>query len=570
MADISKITLPSNVTYDLKDTTARSGLANKQDKITAITAQTTQAVYPIKIDSQGHITEYGSAVTIPAAVTESTVSGWGFTKNAGTITGINMNGASKGTSGVVDLGTVITSHQDISGKVNKSGDTMTGDLKLHREGTTANNYPSKLIFENKDTTTGQTYNNAYVAAYNDHASATYGTNMVIHSGGGMFIGSGESPANHYSAKGTSYTGEDTFVTADNNLYLQGSGNDINNRKGFVVNTSGELVPIVKDVATNNSGGIGNSSTKIANGYFTNINGVAVGTSPKFTDTTYGADRGISNVSGNFGHSNTAITAQTTQAVYPIKIDAYGHITGYGSAVTIPAAVAVKGNSESTYRTGNVNLTAANIGAAASSHSHGDITSGGDITTTATIAAGDRLVINDESASKITNSSITFGASTTNYLRNDGTWNIPEKGTLIYNRTSSSATKHTVLNFTTIASGSGNSVDMMTTIDILWINASPGSSFSEQDVSVNASNYRFLLIIFRLATDGRITSQMCKVDESMGWSMGQVNPGSNCLVRRNYQVFSGHIHFNNAANSGTYANSSSATSYLVPLYIYGIK
>lgn len=53
-------------------------------------------------------------VTVP---TESTVSGWGFTKNAGTITGITMNGASKGTSGVVNLGTVLTSHQDISGKV---------------------------------------------------------------------------------------------------------------------------------------------------------------------------------------------------------------------------------------------------------------------------------------------------------------------------------------------------------------------------------------------------------------------------------------------------------------------
>lgn len=37
----------------------------------------------------------------------------------GTITGIKMNGASKGTSGVVDLGTVITSHQDISGKQDK-------------------------------------------------------------------------------------------------------------------------------------------------------------------------------------------------------------------------------------------------------------------------------------------------------------------------------------------------------------------------------------------------------------------------------------------------------------------
>lgn len=37
----------------------------------------------------------------------------------GTITGITMNGVSKGTSGVVDLGTVITSHQDISGKQDK-------------------------------------------------------------------------------------------------------------------------------------------------------------------------------------------------------------------------------------------------------------------------------------------------------------------------------------------------------------------------------------------------------------------------------------------------------------------
>ncbi len=88
-------------------------------------AKTTSAVYPIKIDQYGHITAAGTAVTIPTQVTESTVSGWGFTKNAGTITGINMNGASKGTSGVVDLGTVITAHQDISGKAD-SATTLAG------------------------------------------------------------------------------------------------------------------------------------------------------------------------------------------------------------------------------------------------------------------------------------------------------------------------------------------------------------------------------------------------------------------------------------------------------------
>ena len=44
----------------------------------------------------------------------------GATANVGTITGITMNGVSKGTSGVVNLGTVITAHQDISGKLNTS------------------------------------------------------------------------------------------------------------------------------------------------------------------------------------------------------------------------------------------------------------------------------------------------------------------------------------------------------------------------------------------------------------------------------------------------------------------
>lgn len=39
----------------------------------------------------------------------------GYTSNTGTITGIKMNGASKGTSGVVDLGTVITEHQSLAG-----------------------------------------------------------------------------------------------------------------------------------------------------------------------------------------------------------------------------------------------------------------------------------------------------------------------------------------------------------------------------------------------------------------------------------------------------------------------
>lgn len=69
------------------------------------------------------------SLTIPAAVTESTVSGWGFTKNTGTITGITMNGSSKGTSGVVNLGTVLTSHQTLK-TINSESIVGSGNLTI--------------------------------------------------------------------------------------------------------------------------------------------------------------------------------------------------------------------------------------------------------------------------------------------------------------------------------------------------------------------------------------------------------------------------------------------------------
>lgn len=69
-----------------------------------------------EVATSGSYNDLSDKPTIPSAVTESTINGWGFTKNIGTITEVKMNGESKGTTGVVDLGTVITQHQDISGK----------------------------------------------------------------------------------------------------------------------------------------------------------------------------------------------------------------------------------------------------------------------------------------------------------------------------------------------------------------------------------------------------------------------------------------------------------------------
>lgn len=94
--------------------------------------------------------------------------------------------------------------------------------------------------------------------------------------------------------------------------------------------------------------------------------------------------------------------------------------GSTGAITYTAPVTSVNN-----QTGAVTLSIptapSDIGAAASSHVHGNITSAGDMTATAAIASGDRLVINDESASKLVSSTITFGSSTTQYLANNGTW-----------------------------------------------------------------------------------------------------------------------------------------------------
>ena len=56
-----------------------------------------------------------------ASITTSDISNWNSkTSNVGTITGIKMNGESMGTSGVIDLGTIITAHQSISHKLDSS------------------------------------------------------------------------------------------------------------------------------------------------------------------------------------------------------------------------------------------------------------------------------------------------------------------------------------------------------------------------------------------------------------------------------------------------------------------
>ena len=118
----------------------------------------------------------------------------------------------------------------------------------------------------------------------------------------------------------------------------------------------------------------------------------------------------------------ALPDSTIIPTVPTNVSAFtndaGYLTSYTETdPTVPAWA--KASTKPTY-------TATEVGAAASSHVHGNVKNDGTITVNTSMANGDRLLFSDASdSSKIKNTSITIGTSTTQYLANNGTWqNLP--------------------------------------------------------------------------------------------------------------------------------------------------
>ena len=208
--------------------------------------------------------------------------------------------------------------------VKKSGDTMTGELKLYREGTTTQNLGTYLTFQNKDTTTGKT-SNGYIVGYDGGEN---GINLVINPAGNMFIGSGEAGKNHYDLY-THNTGENFYATSDTHIYLQANGQTIANRVGMIITNGHTIVPCKADVTTNNTGSIGTSSARWAGMYAMKYNGLLTGTG------TAGQDKGS-------GTTNRYVPAKWTFNIgsntvgegdlFVIKLPVAGH--DYGTYLSL--------------------------------------------------------------------------------------------------------------------------------------------------------------------------------------------------------------------------------------------
>ena len=99
---------------------------------------------------------------------------------------------------------------------------------VYNEGTDANNYPAKITFRVKDTVNGTT-STATIAAYSDHGTASYGSNLVITSGGNTLVQAGDGTYGSYAHLiGTGVNqGENLYLTADNNVILCATADTIN-------------------------------------------------------------------------------------------------------------------------------------------------------------------------------------------------------------------------------------------------------------------------------------------------------------------------------------------------------
>ena len=154
---------PSSGVVDLGTViTAHQSLDGKQDKITSSNKLSASLVSGLAtVATSGSYNDLSNKPTIPTKVSDLTNDS-GYTTNKGTVTSVavKMNGSEKGkitSSGTIDLGTVITSHQDISGKLDKTTYEWNKEFRAGSNGAISlgryNVYDTQLTFDISSTTT---------------------------------------------------------------------------------------------------------------------------------------------------------------------------------------------------------------------------------------------------------------------------------------------------------------------------------------------------------------------------------------------------------------------------------
>lgn len=300
-------------------------------------AQTTQAVYPIKIDKNGHISEYGSAVSIPTKVSD-------LTNDSGFITSYTetdptvpswAKASTKPSYTASQVGAAASDH--VHGNITNGGDitatapTVASGDQIIINDDSASKITNGPTFDGSTTTKALTPKGTWETFLQTDSDEKLSVTEIT-SGTTTYYPILTTDSSTASTKKYDKTVQITrgqsnadFITklkiGDSSSYIGGRlilTNETNNKDTTIVSSASSTDKTI--------------TLPDATGTVALISDI-----PNVSGKIDTAGTGLSKSGTTLNHSNS-VTAQTTQALYPIKIDAQGHISAYGTAVTsLPAS-----------------------------------------------------------------------------------------------------------------------------------------------------------------------------------------------------------------------------------------
>lgn len=338
---------------------------------------------------------------------------------------------------------------------------------------------------------------------------------------------------------TSIPTKTSDLTNDSGFITSAPVDSVNGQTGTVVLTASDVnalpsstsIPTKTSDLTNDSGFITSAPVDSVNGQTGVVVLTASDVSALPDSTTIPTKTSdLTNDSGFLTSAVTTFNGQSGDITYSAPVTSVNSQTG-DVTISVPTVDQTYSSSSANAQSGvavasaisGITITKSQISDFA--HTHGNITNAGDITTTVAIASGDRLVINDESASRINNSSITFGTGTTTFLSNAGTWATPSKGSI--------------------------------TVTKLWTNSSPATRFAAQTVSLSLTSYFGIHLIYMWYTNQNHALHAF-IPKGVG-SAGVLTAGAGQL--RKVSVTNSGVTFDAGINSGDSA---------IPYEIWGVK
>ena len=330
------------------------------DTVTTVTTSGSgNAVTSITASSGALTVTKGSTFLTSFTETDPTVPAWAKASSKPTYTASEVGALASDTTYVSTVTTTAGTHTAISSK----------------SGAVSFNVPTK--------TSHLTNDSGFITSFTDTklqvAAVTSGTTYY------PIVGTGTTAATRqYDTTGFVYVGTNGTTSAVGSAKLT-LGNST--ASGTANNKQGQLIIYGSTAYAHTISGAPTAARTLT---LPNATGTIALTSdiPDVSGKIDTAGTGLSKSGTTLNHSNS-VTAQTTQALYPIKIDAQGHISAYGTAVTsLPASDVyswAKASSKPTY-------TASEVGAATSGHTHTTSIATSTGTNQVTLAANTKYVL----------------------------------------------------------------------------------------------------------------------------------------------------------------------------------